>query len=267
MRFDRGVRNSMMRPYPSGYTVASTDGFNKEKADCSMGGVKDPGVWLTEKAFPSLIELQVKLTPVWVDDETASAQLGDHAPCILYPPQSVFSHVIVEAAGVGGYQKTSGEEKIPFVGTNFLGYTLVLPKPFLYQKNFHVQPEGRNIQAIEGRQTLLWAYGAQQVGEDIHPFAFTLEPSNNETFLQGSSLLFWREKGIHPLQEEGNGETAFQDAFEEDQTRTLFESVEAGMSEIDLEAGVDEKGIPLKIPYVSCQLSKNTIFYKRKGEI
>jgi len=56
----------------------------------------------------------------------------------------------------------------------------------------------------------------------------------------------------------------FQDAFEEDETRTFFESIEAGMSLIHLEVGLDEKGQPLRVPYRSYRLSKNFIFYKKE---
>lgn len=261
----------MVRPYPLGYVAASTDGFNNGKADCLLGGVKDPGVWLSEKAMPPLIELHVRLTPLWVDNPTATAQLGECASCSLYPPRNAFSHVLVEAVGTGQYQKASGEEKLPFIGVCFSGYQLVLPEPFLYQKTFLAQPAGHQIN-IENQETLfqrtsLWAYGAQQVGDDIHPFVFTVDSFNKETLLRPSSLLFWREQGIHPLQEQEEGEVVFLDPFEEDHARTLFESIEAGMSVIQLRIGIDEKGAPLMVAYESCRLTKNTLIYKRKGSI
>lgn len=267
MRFDRGLRSAMLKPYPAGYTATPTDGFNGEKAECQTGGMRDSGVWLSEeRALPSIIGIQVRLTPIWVDNDTALARCGESVACPLYPSQNVFCAVQIEATGTGHYQKASGEEKVPFIGTRFSGYRLVLPEPFLYQKNFQAQPEGRMIHQVssEGETEgapCLWAYGAQHVEDDIHPFVFTVESVRDETVLEISSLLFWRERGIDPC-EDG---LVFQDTFEEDQTRTLFESIEAGMSLVHLEVGVDETGQPLKIPYRSCQLSKNFIFYKKEA--
>lgn len=229
--------------------------------------MKDPGIWLAEQALPSVIEIQVRLIPVWVDNETAFARLDENAACPLYPPQSVFSKVRVEATGVGQYQRASGEEKIPFIGTRFLDYHLNLPKPDLYQKEFLVQPEGQSVHCVSQGIPSLWAYGAQQVGDDIHPLVFTLEALRDETILRPTSLLSWREHGIFPTREGDvrSEEAVFQDVFEEDQTRTLVESIEAGMSVITLEVGIDETGESLTIPYHSYRLSKNYLFYK-KGE-
>ncbi|MDF3034286.1 MAG: hypothetical protein K0R76_1240 [Alphaproteobacteria bacterium] len=266
MRFDRGLRSAMVRPYPSGYMAMPTDDGNREKAFCQFGGVKDPGVWLGEEALPAVIDLHVRLTPVWVENEEARAKLGRSAACFLYPRRSVFSKVKVEALGTGHYQKASEEGRVPFVGVHFSGYRLILPESFLYQKNFQGQPEGRLVHqdpSERGADGLpcLWAYGANQVGEDIHPFVFTLESLRDETFIQASSLLFWRERGIDPFR--GGG--VFQDVFEEDHTRTLFESIEAGMSVIHLEVGIDERGQPFTVPYRSCRLSNNYIFYKKEA--
>jgi hypothetical protein len=260
MRFDRGLRRAMPRPYPVGYAAMPTDGFNGEKAHCRFGGVKDAGVWLTEKVLPSIIELKVRLMSIWVDNVTAYAQLGESAPCALYPDKAAFSKVSVEFLGTGQYQKKSGEETVPFTGTHFLGYHLILPQPFLYRKNFKVQPEGRLIHQKQGGGTCLWAYGAQQVEDDIHPFVVALDSMRNETFLRASSLLYWREQGIHPSEKE----RIFQEAFEEDEVRTFFESIEAGMSLIHLAVGLDEKGQPVSVPYRSYRLSKNFIFYKKE---
>lgn len=271
MRFDRGLRGAMARPYPSGYTALPTDDVNREKAHGQMGGVKDPGVWLEEQALPDVIELHVRLAPIWVDNEAACAKVDDSAVCFLYPCRSVFSKVRIEAAGTGYYQEAFGAERVPFTSARFSGYQLILPEPFLYQKIFQVQPEGRMIRWDSSRMApdgtpCLWAYGAQQGGEDIHPFVFTLDSIRGETFLQTSSLLFWRERGIHPHGDHGEGAAVFQDAFDEDQSRTLFESIEAGMSVIHLDVGTDERGQPLRIPYRSCRLSKNSMFYKKEEE-
>lgn len=166
---------------------------------------------------------------------------------------------------MGAYQEASGQGKVIFTGTRLLDYRLALPDTCLYRKNFLVQPEGRLIHrsvsetGIEGIP-YLWAYGGQQVGDDIHPFVFTMEALRHETFAQTSSLLYWRQQGIYPAGEEG----VFQDAFEEDQTRTLCESIEAGMSLIHLDVGLDEKGQVLRVPYRSFRLSKNFIFYKKE---
>lgn len=74
MRFDRGLRSAVLRPWPSGYVALPTDGLNVEKALCHLGGVRDSGVWLTEKGYPSIIELQVRLTPVWLENRKVNHQ-------------------------------------------------------------------------------------------------------------------------------------------------------------------------------------------------
>lgn len=80
-----------------------------------------------------------------------------------------------------------------------------------------------------------------------------------------TSLVSWRERGVFPGTEgeEGSLEVIFQDVFKADQTQTLLESIEAGLSVIYLELGVDNKGGTLKIPYYSYRLSKGCLFYKR----
>lgn len=265
MRFDRGLRNAMVKLYPLGYGAISTEGFNSEDPHCAFGGVKDAGVWLGEKDLPSIIELQVRLTPIWVENDTASAKLGENKPCPLYPLQSVFSQINVTATEIGQYQKGSGEEKIPFIGNSFLNYSLDMPKPFLYKKAFLVQPEGRDIHWIPQGVPFLWAYGGSQIGDDIHPLGVTLEAMRDETILRSTSLLSWIEQGIFPFKErEGrNEEVSFQDDFEEEQTRTFLESIERGMAHINLIIGMDETGKPVKIPYHSYRLSKDYLYYKR----
>jgi len=258
MRFDRGLRNAIVKPYPLGHAAVSTEGFNPEDPHCAFGGVKDAGVWLEEQNLPSIIELQVRLIPVWVENGAASARLGENTPCPLYPPQSVFSKVNVTALGVGQYQKASGEEKVPFIGHSFLSYSLDLPQPYLYQKTFLVQPEGRDIHWTPQGLPFLWAYGGSPIGDDIHPLVVTLEAVRNQTVLRSASFLSWREGG------QRNEEVLFQDVFEEDQTRTFIESIEKGMASINLVAGVDETGKPVKIPYHSYRLSKDYLYY-RKG--
>lgn len=145
MRFDRGLRSAMMKPYPIGHVAAATDRFNGEDPQCQFGGVKDGGVWFGEQNLPTIIELQVRLTSLWVDNEAASAKLADNNACPLYPLQSVLSKVSVDAMGTGHYQKASGEEMVPFIGEHFLDYRLELPMPHLYQKEFLVQPKGQHI--------------------------------------------------------------------------------------------------------------------------
>jgi hypothetical protein len=259
----------MMKPYPMGYTAASTDDFNRDDPQCQFGGLKDAGVWLAEQTYPSGIELHVRVTPIWLENNTAVAKLNDHSVCLLYPAQSVFSHVRVDAMGTGQYQKASGEERISFIGTRILDYELDLPTPSLYQKKFLVQPEGRSIHWIASeRIPPLWAYGGQQIGDDIHPFVVTLESARDETLLHPTSLLYWRERGFLLSGEWANKtEAAFQDAFAEDQMRTLIESIEAGMSTIYLKLGIDEIGDSLKIPYHSYRLSKGCLFYKKGGQM
>lgn len=133
----------------------------------------------------------------------------------------------IEATGTGQFQKTSGADMLPFIGERFLEYRLDLPKPYLYQKEFLVQPQGRSIHWAPQGIPFLWAYGATQVGDDIHPLVVTLEALRDETILRPMSLLYWQERGIAPGGEE-NEEAAFQDAFEEEQTRTFMESIERG---------------------------------------
>lgn len=100
------------------------------------------------------------------------------------------------------------------------------------------------------------------MGDDVHPLVVTLEALQQETILRPTSLLSWREQGIFPGRG-GNEDVAFQDIFEEDQTRTLLESIEIGMAELNLMIGVDERGQSIKIPYRSYQLSKSSLYYKR----
>lgn len=266
MRLDRGLRIAQMKPYPLGHGALSTEGFNEEEPRCTIGGVKDPGLWLGDHQLPTHIELQVRLIPVWVDNQAASAQLSENSPCPLYPPHSAISHILIRNIGMGQYQKSSGDEKIPFNGTSFLDYTLELPKPYLYQKNFLVQPEGRDIRWTPQGRLFLWAYGATQIEDDIHPLVMTLESLRDETYVRSSSLLTWRNRGISPIGEvQRSDEVIFQDIFEEDQTRTLTESIESGMAHFNLLVGVDEKGSPVKIPYHSYRFSKDFLYYK-KGE-
>ena len=92
----------------------------------------------------------------------------------------------------------------------------------------------------------------------MRPFVFMLQPNGKKTVVQASSLSVWRKTGV-PL--EGDG---FQDAFEEDQTRSFCESIEAGMSVIYLEA--TEKGQTAGIPYQSCRIEDNVIFYEKREE-
>jgi len=261
MRFDRGLRNAMMRPYPAGYEAASTKGFNTEDPLCVFGGAKDTGEWLGEEDLPSMIELHVRLTPVWVDNGTASSKLGDNKVCSLYPPQTTFSKIKIIAMGGGQYQKASGNEKIPFMGASFLHYSLDLPQPCLYEKTFLVQPEGRHIHWIPQGVLFLWAYGGAQMGDDVHPLVVTLEAIRDQTILKPTSLLSWREQDIFP----GSEEVIFQDIFEEEETRTLMESIEVGRVKINLTTGVDEKGNLVKVPYHSYQLLKDSLFFKKGG--
>lgn len=267
MRFDRGLRSVMLKPYPLGHTAGPTDDVNEEDPRCQFGGIKDSGFWLTEDILPTIIEFKVRLIPVWVEDLVAVAQLDNNSPCLIYPPNTVFSKVRVESVGFGQYQKRFGEEKISFLGTQILGYHLDLPKPQIYEKQFLVQSQGKRIhRPSQQNHVPLWAYGAQQVGEDIHPFVFTFEATRDETRLNPTSLLYWRSQGIFPGKggETENAGVVFQDNFEMDQTSTLIESIEAGMSVINLEVGIDEIGMALKIPYQSYRLSNNCMFYRRK---
>jgi hypothetical protein len=253
MRFDRGLRNAMVKPYPLGHESACTKGFNEEDPRCVLGGVKDAGLWLDGQDLPSSIELQVRFTPVWVENGTPTAKLAENKPCPLYPPQSAFSKVNVTAVGHGQYQKASGEEKVPFVGTSFLQYSLELPRPFLFEKTFLVQPEGRSIHWTPQGVPFFWAYGGAQIGDDIHPLVVTLEAMREETVLHSISLLSLRE----------GKEASFQDAFEENHSQTFIESIEKGMARINLIVGVDETGKPVKIPYHSHHLSNGSLHYKR----
>ncbi|MGV8948973.1 MAG: hypothetical protein ACOH2E_06405 [Candidatus Paracaedibacter sp.] len=267
MRFDRGLRNAMVKPYPLGHASASTAGFNEEDPRCIVGGVKDAGLWLNGQDLPSSIELQVRLTPVWVENGAATAKLADNKPCPLYPPRSIFSKVNVTTMGFGQYQKASGEEKVSFVGTSFLQYSLEMSHPFVFQKTFLVQPEGRSIHWTPQGVPFFWAYGGAQMGDDIHPLVVTLETMRGETTLHPLSLLSLGEQGIFPPKgrEGKNEEVSFQDVFEEDQTRTFVESIEKGMAHINLIIGVDETGKPVKIPYHSYRLANGSLYYK-KGE-
>jgi hypothetical protein len=272
MRFERGLRSTTLKPYPVGYMAVPTDDFNRDSPPYGFGDIKDSGVWLGEQDLPVVIELSVRMTPIWVENETAFATLDKSDGCYIYPLMSVFSKVLVEATGNGYYQKTSGEEKITFLGDGFLHYKLDLPQPHLYEKVFLVQGEGKTINWAPREKVVedvpfLWAYGAQQVHDDIHPLVFSLESVRNETCLRPSSLLAWRERGINPpiIGALGPAITVFQDVYEEDQTRTLKESIEAGMSVIYLIIGQEERGGILRIPYYSYRFAKNFIVYKRRG--
>jgi hypothetical protein len=255
----------MVKPYPLGYTALSTDGFNSEDPHCAFGGLKDAGLWLGEQDLPSSIELLVRLIPVWIENSTATAKLGENKAFPLYPPQSVFAKMNVAPMGAGQYQKVSGGEKIPFIGTSFLNYSLDLPQPYLYQKTFLTQPQGRTIQWVPQGMHFLWAYGGAQIEDDIHPLVVTLEAARDETILRPTSLLSCKEQGFFPSKggDEQREEVSFQDVFEEDQTRTFLESVERGMAHIHLVVGVDEAGKSVKIPYHSYRLSKDYLHYKK----
>jgi hypothetical protein len=272
MRLERGLRSSSLKPYAVGHVAPPTDDVNRDIPHCQFGDVRDSGVWIGEQDYPAVIELGVCVTPLWADNKTAVATLDTNASCSLYPPLSVFSRVRIGTTGNGFYQKVSGETKTPFIGESFLNYQLDVPKPFLYQKDFRTQPEGQKIRwSTQDRSPqdgpVLWAYGAQQIGDDIHPLVFTLESVREETCLRVSSLLTWRERGIFPptVGKVEPGHLMFRDVFEVDQTRSLKESLEAGMSVIYLKVGIDDFGNFLRIPYRSYRFMKNFIFYK-KGE-
>jgi hypothetical protein len=255
-----------MKPYPDGYKAVPTDTFNEEAPYCQLGGVKDEGVWLSDEDLPFVIEIQVRVIPVWVVNETAQAKLDDYAPCSLYPNQSTFSSVRIESTGHGYFQKGSGEGRTPFVGGKVLEFTLHLPTPYLYQKEFLTQPQGRFIQGDSSRKSL-WAYGATQVDEDFYPLVCSLESLQDETIIHQTSLPFWRDRGVHAFTKErqGDDDICFEDIYSQDQTRTFMESIEAGMSEINLELGINEAGKLMKTSYDSYRLMGNQLFYKRRG--
>lgn len=270
MRFERGLRSVALKPYAHGFIATPTDDVNREDPDVRFGGMKDSGIWVGDQDFPAVIELNVRVTPIWAENTTAIASLDQNASCCIYPPSSVFSKVRIEAVGSGYYQKDSGGDKIPFIGDRFLNYQLDLPNPFLYQKDFLTQPQGQRIQwnsqdSSNQEIPFLWAYGAQQVEDDIHPLVFTLESVRQETCIRPSSLLLWREQGLLPrlIGKHIQTHSVFQDVFEQDQCRTLSESIEAGMSVIDLKIGIDETGSTLNIPYYSYGYVKNFICYKK----
>ncbi|MBM3467886.1 MAG: hypothetical protein FJX71_00450 [Alphaproteobacteria bacterium] len=263
MRFDRGLRSATLKPYPVGYAALATDSFNGEDPHCQFGGVKDAGSWLVEQMFPSVIELHVHLTPIWLENRTATAKFDRSTYCQVYSARNVFSHVRVTFQGTGNYQKISGQENIPFLGVQFSDYVLELPGPHLYVKTFCVQPEGRAISwHLQDKGTrsehVLWAFGGLQVEDDIQPFVFTLDTLRDETIILPTSLLNWREQGLV-----SSPEILFQDTWQPDEQRTLRESLEAGMSVIYLKLGVDENGENLKIPYSSYRLANGYLFYKR----
>jgi hypothetical protein len=272
MRFDRGLRSLALKPYPIGYIAASTDDINPDIPKCQFGKSQSGGVWVGDHETPDLLGLQVYLSPIWVDNETSWASIAENRPCLLYPSKSVYSKVCIGLKGNRYYQMSTQEEPMPFMGDMVLTYQLSLPKPFLYLKEFIIQPKGLNISCQEepehqGAVPRLWAYGAQQIDDDIHPIVFSLDCVREETILAPSSLVSWRERGVIPQPAGGlrQGSGGFQDAYEEDQTRTLRESLEAGLSIIHLILGVDEIGKPLMIPYYSYRFAKNTIHYKKGG--
>lgn len=268
MRLDRGLRSASFMQNATGYSAPPTDEFNLEEPQLQMGGIKDQGIWIDEQDYPTNIELCVRMTPIWLDNKPASAKLDNYAACQIYPSRSVFFRVKVETAGIGYFQKTSGGEKLSFVGERFLDYELDLPKPHLYQKDFLIQPDHQSIHwrtEVQQNPFALWAYGGQQVGDDIHPFVFTLESFREQTSLKASSLPSWRERGVVPkiVGQTEHASSAIQDIFTIDQTRTLKESIEAGMSVIHLKVGTDDSGIVVKVPYHSFRFAKNYISYKR----
>lgn len=272
MRFEKGVRSVSLKAHPLGYGAPPTDDFNYESPICRLGGLKDGGIWLTGEDLPRTIEVGVRMTPVWVMDETAIATHLKSKSCQIYPLKSIFSKVCVEITQRGYFQKTSGDEKIPFVEDSLLQFKLEFPKPYLYEKKFLTQKEGQkiNLGTIEdkdGAIPCLWAYGGQQVGDDIHPFVFSLESIRQTTCIRPSSLLTWRERNIIPSSgvSSSQGEYGFQETFQEDQTRTLMESIEAGQSVIHLIIGRDETGKSLRMRYESYGFAKNFILYKRRG--
>lgn len=255
MRFDRGLRSTMMKPYPTGHVALSTDGWITEKPSCHWGNIPDKGVWPNAKDLPVMIELQVKLTPIWIEDLTATAALANYLPCFIYPSHSLYASVRVSATGVGFYQNTSGEAKIPFLGKELLDYHLDCSLPFLYEKKFQIQSKSKEISWSMNEtthQTPLWAHGGQQIDDDIHPFVFMLNQTNEQTQLQSIPYFQIHQESVF-----------FQDSFDPDETRTLIQSLEAGMASIHLHLGIDDQGETLKIPYHSYHLSKNFLSFKK----
>jgi hypothetical protein len=272
MRLERGIRSAALKPYPVGYLAPTTDEFNTEEPYLRMGGIKDLGVWIDEENFPIVIDLCVRITPFWAENSTATIALDSNEPCLIYPSNSVFSRVNIDFTGNGFYQKISGGEKVSFIGVSLLDYELEIPQPNLYQKvfltqsydqNIHWQTLDKNLQASPP----LWAYGAQQVLDDIHPFVFGLEGIRHATCLRASSLLTWRERGILPIITDHNerGNNVFQDRYALDQTRSLKESIEAGMSIVTLKIGIEGGGNILSIKYRSFRFVNNIISYKKGG--
>ena len=272
MRFEKGLRSVSLKALPLGYGAPPTDDFNNENSTFRLGGIKDGGVWLTGEDLPHIIEVGVRITPIWIENETAIAVHHKSASCQIYPAKSTFSKVCVEAMPSGYFQKVSGDGKIPFIGDSLLQYKLDFPKPYLYEKKFLTQCQGQKVflgsqENNDEALPCLWAYGGQQVGNDIHPFVFSLESIRQTTCIRPSSLLTWRERGIYPsfIAPSSYKESGFQDTFHEDQIRTLIESIEAGQSVIHVMIGRDETGKPLRMAYDSYRFAKNFILYKKRG--
>ena len=272
MRFEKGLRSVRLKIHPLGYGAPPTDDFNYESPNYRLGGMKDRGVSLTDEDLPLILALGVRMTPVWVENETAIATHLKSTSCQIYPAKSIFSKVCVDATGSGYFQKSSGDEKINFVGDSLSEYKLDLPKPYLYEKIFLTQKEGQriNLGSLGDKDEVfpcLWAYGGQQVGDDIHPFVFSLDSVRHTTFIRPSSLLIWRERGITPSDVTSSSyrEFGFQETFQDDQTRTLMQSIEAGQSVIYLVMGHDETGEALRTAYNSYGFAKNFILYKKGG--
>ena len=282
MRFDKGLHSLLRKPYPVGYEAPATDGFNREAAHCQLGGLpgalKDRGRWLNDLNLPSTLELRVDLVPTWLEDGSAKVRLGENAPCLLYADENIIAEIGLEYAGTGQYQKSSGSEPISFTGTHFADYSLALTLPYIYEKKFLVQPKGRFIhwqpqweQLAEGGQAPVlsfWAWGGQQMEKDIHPLVFSLDSLQEETKVCPTTFASLYAQGITPPHGGWSGATriVFQDVFLQDQTRSLIQSLEAGMSLIFLHLGRDEKGEAIKFPYVSYRFANGHVFYK-KGTI
>jgi hypothetical protein len=270
MRLDRGLRSAALKPYPAGYEAPSTDDVNHETPNCAFGGLSDPGVWVGDDDAPAIVGLNVRVIPFWAENLTASAKLDESLACPIYPPQSVLGKVRIEATREGFYQYSSGAEKMPFIEGRFLDYELELPLPHLYQKDYLIQPQGMHIHwnsQVKPNEDVpyLWAFGAQQIGDDIHPILFSLEIVREQTHIISNSLLFWQERGVTPTLIGQNQDSMIQDIFEIDQTRTLKESLEAGQSVIKLKIGKDETGYVSSVSYISYRLENNVILYMKGG--
>lgn len=269
MRFDRGIRSFIGKPFPSGYFAPPTEASDQITSPYEIGREKDGGIWLENDALPSLLKLYVRVTPTWVDRVMPSVQFDDSKPCWLYQDQRCISSVQVDYAGKGEYQISAGKTTMPFQGTQFLGFELGGPF-LLLQKTFQVQSAGHDIhwdfKGINKETIPLWAYGGQQRGEDILPFVFTLEESNDLTHVSLTTLSYWHEQGIS-LPQGGclNQQTIiYKDSFTPDEACSLKGSFEAGRSFVSLILGRDEKGAAVAIPYHSYRFSNGFVFYKRR---